>query len=911
MRPTAPRLKSRITLATAIVAATAALLLILALFATGPAAAQSGRPQISGSIAIVNETQPEGVYLHPGDTIWFRIRPTKDLETVSMTPAVTAANHFHFAFVSGGAARKAQLVGSARDAQGQFLLYRHIIAAGSGSTAANGQLYFRLAPAPAVSAALQAADGSGQFMFNPPADNAALSGSVRVGAAGASATLDQARQPSGNVSDIEVVNPPASGWHQPGDTIILRAMFSKRLTPDPDPGAAARLNRLELLVGPNAGNTALTRSANLTRVGNVGRQGYIEYQYTVQAGDQDADGIKVHSVITNPASQVCPAYTGPGCPAAVSVRSKFATGDVNYAIPGSRIAGADLDWSYYAKRSLTLSRSVNYSLDGSHNTIGGVTGNVPGRPVFYAAQTALPAGLKLGQRHGQAVIYGAPSATSTVRDFTITVADTTGRRADLTIAITVEEYVPLALPANADGSRDVVTYVGAYNRGGALLPHATGNQPITYSLTRQNGDPLPLCVRYNGTPGWPGYVTLRIADNAPCGLTTRTTEILRLTAHSPGGRTATMDFNFTIDPGQNPVSPQVTQPIPTDPGRPLDTDGDGLIEISTPEQLMAIRYDTDGDGRIPAAISDDEYYDTGLTPQGGFNARPGRPTGCPASTGCIGYELVNDIDLSRLNEHWKNPDRYHILTKSGALDGSRNVQWTTHTWNAVFDGQGFAISGIDFRQPAEYPMGLFGIIGANGAVRNLGLINPIIHGSQAVGAIAGVNRGTIENVYVQKGTVTADVTTAGLIAGENHGVIRNFWATGSVNAPSGRGATAGGNYNAGTISQGWTNGFTEANIPLSNSQGQTPLTGFSSYGGNISRAYEIDARGRTEGDDVKYFIVTEVQLRTGTAAGKIPSNWSTAIWNFGDNCQRPTLKSGGHDPARQSDARLPACAASP
>ena len=70
-----------------------------------------------------------------------------------------------------------------------------------------------------------------------------------------------------------------------------------------------------------------------------------------------------------------------------------------------------------------------------------------------------------------------------------------------------------------------------------------------------------------------------------------------------------------------------------------DSDGDGLIDITTLAQLNAIRWDLNGDGVV--ADSDTMNYNA---------AFPGRDTtssgrmGCPSGT-CTGYELFASLDF--------------------------------------------------------------------------------------------------------------------------------------------------------------------------------------------------------------------------------------------------------------------------
>ena len=76
----------------------------------------------------------------------------------------------------------------------------------------------------------------------------------------------------------------------------------------------------------------------------------------------------------------------------------------------------------------------------------------------------------------------------------------------------------------------------------------------------------------------------------------------------------------------------VTAQVPVD----YDADDDGLIEIAYLEQLNAIIWDLDGDGKANNPINVDAYSAEF------FGAVEGM--GCPAS-GCRGYELTRDLDF--------------------------------------------------------------------------------------------------------------------------------------------------------------------------------------------------------------------------------------------------------------------------
>ncbi|MCL2846013.1 MAG: formylglycine-generating enzyme family protein [Chitinivibrionia bacterium] len=117
------------------------------------------------------------------------------------------------------------------------------------------------------------------------------------------------------------------------------------------------------------------------------------------------------------------------------------------------------------------------------------------------------------------------------------------------------------------------------------------------------------------------------------------------------------------------------------------------------------------------------------------------------------------------------------ITLSGNIDLSGTPEWVpignteTRAFQGTFDGNGRTISGIVINNVnTDGNLGFLGIIGNNGVVRNLS-VDVNILGNNLAGALAAVNRGTIEEVRAS-GRVLA-LTVGGLVA-ENRGTIRIF-----------------------------------------------------------------------------------------------------------------------------------------
>jgi filamentous hemagglutinin family protein len=97
-------------------------------------------------------------------------------------------------------------------------------------------------------------------------------------------------------------------------------------------------------------------------------------------------------------------------------------------------------------------------------------------------------------------------------------------------------------------------------------------------------------------------------------------------------------------------------------------------------------------------------------------------------------------------------------------------------FTGMFDGGTRLISGLTIASSA-FDVGLFGMLGSGGVVRNLTLSNADIFGTGAnnasrdVGVLAGENDGTISNAFVSNSNVSIPSGTAGGLVGSNLGTI--------------------------------------------------------------------------------------------------------------------------------------------
>ncbi len=186
-------------------------------------------------------------------------------------------------------------------------------------------------------------------------------------------------------------------------------------------------------------------------------------------------------------------------------------------------------------------------------------------------------------------------------------------------------------------------------------------------------------------------------------------------------------------------------------------------------------------------------------------------------------KLMNDIDASASDPGLPGYDPSNAWTPIGK-DNS-------HKYTGTFDGDGYVITGLTFDDSSVNDAGFFGkvyrvkegdeIVG--GIVKNVGIEDGKITGSQNVGGVAGYNNGLITGCYF-KGSVSGSSCIGG-IAGINDDTIENCYNTGEVSGDIYIGGVTGYNY-GGTV----RNCFNTAKI-----SGNRHIGGV--VGGNINSSF--------------------------------------------------------------------------
>ena len=228
-----------------------------------------------------------------------------------------------------------------------------------------------------------------------------------------------------------------------------------------------------------------------------------------------------------------------------------------------------------------------------------------------------------------------------------------------------------------------------------------------------------------------------------------------------------------------------------------------------------------------------------------------------------------------------------------------------------FDGMGHTIDELSASVTAQLPQTygeLFGVIGAAGVVRNVGVTNVQIYSNDnptVVGMLAGQNLGTIVNTYTTGYLGFNDQnTTIGGLVGVNRGLIERSWSSATNfgnRATTIQGRLVGSNY--GTIAQSY--------VVVADEVSSGGLVG-DNYG-TITQSYAVDRTFNAVGvgglvSNNESSGVINQSFVTGTLEGVTQNNGAIAGINSGtiDNDVYWDAQTTGLTQSSGSGTQLPA-----
>ena len=172
----------------------------------------------------------------------------------------------------------------------------------------------------------------------------------------------------------------------------------------------------------------------------------------------------------------------------------------------------------------------------------------------------------------------------------------------------------------------------------------------------------------------------------------------------------------------------------------VDRDGDGLIELNYLEDLHAIRYQLDGSG-YRTSLLDSKFT-----------------LGC-ASGGCLGYELVRDLDFEDPSSY-RNASRYAATRIESR--GWLPIGEEKNPFAGRFNGNGYTIANFAVNKPQSDNVALFAQTAAVALIDQVVLSGVDLSARHQVGGLVAVNEGTIKASQVD-GSITGHSEVGGMV----------------------------------------------------------------------------------------------------------------------------------------------------
>ena len=286
------------------------------------------------------------------------------------------------------------------------------------------------------------------------------------------------------------------------------------------------------------------------------------------------------------------------------------------------------------------------------------------------------------------------------------------------------------------------------------------------------------------------------------------------------------------------------------------SDDPTLISITNLEQLNAIRYDLDGDGR-PSSTGEADWKMVFNNPDAGIDDDDNTANPNSDTTGYelminLNFEDANSYEAGSVNNDWVDPNG------GTATEGWQPIGDETNSFVGIFEGNGYTISNLYINRELTNFVGLFGGMVSPGEMRNVGVVEGNVTGLIRAGCLLGGNLGIVENCYATGGEATAvadNNAKAGNLVGGNGGTIRDCYTTGNASTTGSVDTHAGGlvGYNSFSIIACYATGTVTGN----------------GYAGGLV--------GENDGEIVACYATGTVTSQTLDAGGLVGDNNTGAI----------------------------------
>ena len=183
------------------------------------------------------------------------------------------------------------------------------------------------------------------------------------------------------------------------------------------------------------------------------------------------------------------------------------------------------------------------------------------------------------------------------------------------------------------------------------------------------------------------------------------------------------------------------------------------------------------------------------------------------------FTLGADIILNDTTDwrNWFTNPPANLWTSIGCRFDSENIK----PFGGVFDGGGYAVSGVYINSSSDY-QGLFGVV-SNAEIKNISVLASYVKGGSYTGGLAGRISGGIANCGF-RGNVDGGSSYVGGLTGYNlSGVITDSYAAGNVTGTNYVGGLTG--YNLSGITNCYAAGAVKGNNSVGGFAGNNGLSG--------------------------------------------------------------------------------------
>jgi uncharacterized repeat protein (TIGR02543 family) len=218
------------------------------------------------------------------------------------------------------------------------------------------------------------------------------------------------------------------------------------------------------------------------------------------------------------------------------------------------------------------------------------------------------------------------------------------------------------------------------------------------------------------------------------------------------------------------------------------------------------------------------------------------------------------------------------------------------TFSGSFNGQGYEIRDLFINRPEESLVGLFGVVGEKGVIKNVGVVSASVTGESAVGGLMGQNIGTVSNSYATGNVAGGLYATGdpgghdpngfvGGLAGSNWGTVSNSYANCNVSGGYGVGGLVGRNYD--TVSDCYAMGNVTSDFvhvgglvghnqdgTVSNSYSTSSVTGKDTVGGLVGWNEGIVSNSYANGNVTGKVYGVEIGGLAGANSGNVSNSYA-------------------------------------